>query len=193
VIVERTDALTRVARARRVCRRPARRAWATSIRRVWRGASATQPTAAVRSHPGPQLVDGAVRAARHPHPRIIDFCDVDSQKWLAYTHFKPFPAAWVYGLEGHKLQRAEARLAAAFDCSTCATRAEMETLADIAAPKHLDWFPNGVDADYSAGRRVVRSRHDLFRRSHGLLPEYAAMLAFCRETLPLVRRVRPRG
>jgi sugar transferase (PEP-CTERM/EpsH1 system associated) len=125
-------------------------------------------------------------------PKIIDFCDVDSQKWLAYARCKPFPAAWVYALEGHKLQRAEARLAAAFDFSTCTTRAELETLADIAAPKHLDWFPNGVDADYfRPGRTSYDPDSICFVGRMDYYPNQQAMLEFCRETLPLVRAARP--
>jgi sugar transferase (PEP-CTERM/EpsH1 system associated) len=125
-------------------------------------------------------------------PKIIDFCDVDSQKWLAYTRFKPVPAAWGYGLEGRKLQRAEARLAAAFDFSTLTTRAEMETLADIAAPTHVDWFPNGVDADYfRPGGASYDPDTICFIGRMDYYPNQDAMLEFCRETLPLVRAARP--
>ena len=172
-------------------------AWATSIRRVWRDAFETHTDRGgfdlIMVHSS-SMAPYVLHATRTP--KIIDFCDVDSQKWLAYARFKPFPAAWVYCLEGHKLQRAEARLAAAFDCLTCTTRAELETLADFAAPKHLDWFPNGVDADYF---RPAGASYDpdtiCFVGRMDYYPESARRCSSsagrrCRWSAP---RVRPRG
>ena len=33
-------------------------------------------------------------------PKILDFGDMDSQKWLEYAHYKPFPLSLGYTLEG---------------------------------------------------------------------------------------------
>src|SRR2546426_8295290 len=44
-------------------------------------------------------------------PKILDFGDMDSQKWLEYARYKPFPLSAGYWLEGKKLERAERRLA----------------------------------------------------------------------------------
>jgi len=120
--------------------------------------------------------------------KILDFGDMDSQKWLAYAQFKAFPASWAYYLEGRKLQRAEAHLAAAFDFCTCTTRGELQTLASFAATERLDWFPNGVDTEYfqptgipyDADTICFTGRMDYYPNQHG-------MLEFCRQTLPLVR------
>jgi len=193
VIVERTDALTRVVRAAACLptTRPSTMGYFHSLRlaRRIRDATAGGGFDLILVHSS-SMAPYVLHATRTP--KIIDFCDVDSQKWLAYARFKPFPVAWVYSLEGHKLQRAEARLAAAFDCSTCATRAEMEALADIAAPKHLDWFPNGVDADYFRPSGAAYDPDAIcFVGRMDYYPNQQAMLEFCRETLPLVRAARP--
>src|SRR6185436_12977314 len=37
-------------------------------------------------------------------PKILDFGDMDSQKWLEYARYKPFPTSAGYWLEGKKLQ-----------------------------------------------------------------------------------------
>ncbi|MEO1575248.1 MAG: glycosyltransferase [Pseudomonadota bacterium] len=42
-------------------------------------------------------------------PKIIDFGDMDSQKWLAYSRHRAFPLSLGYWLEGRKLARAERR------------------------------------------------------------------------------------
>src|SRR3974390_484499 len=36
-------------------------------------------------------------------PKILDFGDMDSQKWLEYSRYKPFPLSVGYWLEGTKL------------------------------------------------------------------------------------------
>jgi len=56
-------------------------------------------------------------------PKILDFGDMDSQKWLEYARFKPFPLSLGYRLEGAKMERAEKRLARHFDLCTATTRA----------------------------------------------------------------------
>ena len=35
-------------------------------------------------------------------PKILDFGDMDSQKWLEYAHYKPFPLSLGYTLEGQQ-------------------------------------------------------------------------------------------
>src|SRR6266536_6509047 len=37
-------------------------------------------------------------------PKILDFGDLDSQKWLDYARYKPFPLSLGYRLEGKKLE-----------------------------------------------------------------------------------------
>ena len=63
-------------------------------------------------------------------PKILDFGDMDSQKWLEYVRCKPFPLSLGYRLEGAKLERAEKQLARRFDLCTATTRAEWQTLED---------------------------------------------------------------
>ncbi len=128
-----------------------------------------------------------------PHTaKILDLCDVDSQKWLAYARFKPFPVSWGYTLEGRKLRRAEARLAAAFNVSTCATRGELQTLASFAASGQLDWFANGVDGEYFRPAAVPCDADTIcFVGRMDYYPNQQAMLEFCRDVLPLIRAARP--
>jgi len=57
-------------------------------------------------------------------PKILDFGDMDSQKWLEYARYKSFPLNLGYWLEGTKMLREEKRLAARFDLCTATTRAE---------------------------------------------------------------------
>ncbi|MGH8261415.1 MAG: TIGR03087 family PEP-CTERM/XrtA system glycosyltransferase [Steroidobacteraceae bacterium] len=123
--------------------------------------------------------------------RILDFGDMDSQKWREYVRYKPLPLSAGYWLEAVKLERAEARLAGRFDLCTCTTRAELDSLRALGADTRSDWFPNGVDgayfqptADYDPGLVVFVGRMDYY-------PNQQAVLEFCREVLPPLRRDRP--
>jgi sugar transferase (PEP-CTERM/EpsH1 system associated) len=124
--------------------------------------------------------------------KILDFGDMDSQKWLAYAEERPFPLSLGYRLEGIKMRRAEARLAARFDTCTCTTRAELETLEAYGVARRTAWFPNGVDAEYfrpteepyAPGSISFVGRMDYY-------PNQECMFDFCRNVLPLVRVRRP--
>lgn len=125
-------------------------------------------------------------------PKILDFGDMDSQKWLAYSGFKPFPLSLGYWLEGSKMARAERRLAARFDTCTATTRAELATLNTLCDPAKTAWFPNGVDrtyfealdADYDKDTVCFVGRMDYY-------PNQQAMFFFCSEVWPRIVARRP--
>jgi sugar transferase (PEP-CTERM/EpsH1 system associated) len=127
-----------------------------------------------------------------PVPKILDFGDMDSQKWLEYARTRRFPLTLGYRLEGTKLERAEAAFARAFDLCTCTTRAEHDTLAGLGTGVATGWFPNGVDSDYFAPATAPCEPDTVcFVGRMDYYPNQEAMLRFCRETLPLLRARRP--
>lgn len=125
-------------------------------------------------------------------PMLLDFCDMDSQKWLAYAKFKSFPGSLGYHLEGRKLQRRETRQANMFDICTCATPFEWQTLQGLTGAVSGGWFPNGVDADYFAASDDASVHEEIcFVGRMDYYPNEQAVIGFCREVLPLVRAQRP--
>jgi sugar transferase (PEP-CTERM/EpsH1 system associated) len=56
--------------------------------------------------------------------RIIDFVDVDSDKWRQYAESKSFPLSWIYDREARLLAEAETQLAWAADASLFVSEAE---------------------------------------------------------------------
>lgn len=125
-------------------------------------------------------------------PKILDFGDMDSQKWLEYARYKPFPLSFGYWLEGRKLEREEKRLACCFDVCTATTRAEWETLEGYHPGVATDWFPNGVDATYfSPGEEPYDPDTISFVGRMDYYPNQECMFRFCDETLPLLRQRRP--
>jgi sugar transferase (PEP-CTERM/EpsH1 system associated) len=125
-------------------------------------------------------------------PKILDFGDMDSQKWLEYARYKPLPLSLGYWLEGRKLERMERRLARRFDLCTATTRAEWETLNGYGTGAATDWFPNGVDADYFTPAHQPFDHDTIsFVGRMDYYPNQQCMLQFCRTTLPLIRGQRP--
>lgn len=125
-------------------------------------------------------------------PKILDFGDMDSQKWLDYARFKPFPLSAGYRLEGIKLVAEEKRLARAFDLCTTTTRAEWSTLEGYGTGASTDWFPNGVDSDYFAPADAAYDPDAIsFVGRMDYYPNQECMLAFCRDVFPLIRERRP--
>jgi sugar transferase (PEP-CTERM/EpsH1 system associated) len=132
-----------------------------------------------------------VAEARAPL-KIIDFGDMDSQKWREYSQHRAFPLSAGYWLEAVKLERTERLLTGKFDLATCTTRAEMESLQTLGATGQTAWFPNGVDAeffkpsgvDYEPDLVTFIGRMDYY-------PNQQAVTGFCEEVLPTLQARRP--
>ena len=125
-------------------------------------------------------------------PKILDFGDMDSQKWLEYARYKPFPLSAGYWLEGKKLEREERRLARGFELCTATTRAEWETLERYDTGTPTDWFPNGVDSDYfKPGEEPYDPDTISFVGRMDYYPNEQCMLDFCGHVFPLLRQRRP--
>jgi sugar transferase (PEP-CTERM/EpsH1 system associated) len=125
-------------------------------------------------------------------PKMLDFGDMDSQKWREYAGHRRFPMSWGYWLEAVKLERRERSLSRRFDLCTCTTAAELASLRDLGTRTPSDWYPNGVDAGYFSPQD---ERYDAdtvcFVGRMDYFPNQQAVLGFCRDVLPLIRARRP--
>jgi sugar transferase (PEP-CTERM/EpsH1 system associated) len=82
--------------------------------------------------------------------RIIDFVDVDSDKWRQYAAKKTWPASWIYAREGEKLLAFDRRIAQSFDRSLFVSSEEsslFKRLAPESAHK-IEALENGVNDTY---------------------------------------------
>ena len=125
-------------------------------------------------------------------PKILDFGDMDSQKWIEYANYKPFPLSLGYRFEGAKMLAAEKRLTHRFDLCTATTRAEWETLNSYGQKVDTDWFPNGVDADFfcpTSGDYDALTISFIGRMDY--YPNQECMARFCAETWPLLKLRKP--
>jgi len=125
-------------------------------------------------------------------PKILDFGDMDSQKWLEYARYKAFPLSLGYRIEGWKLERAERQLATQFDACTMTTRGEAETFDRYETGVPSAWFPNGVDSEYFAPCNDAYDPDSIaFVGRMDYYPNQECMLNFCSNVLPRLQRARP--
>jgi sugar transferase (PEP-CTERM/EpsH1 system associated) len=121
-------------------------------------------------------------------PVIIDFVDVDSDKWAQYGRRLPAHQAWVYRLEGARLRQHEAAAARQASHSLVATPQEAALLHSFAAWAPTTVIPNGVDLDYfRPAEQPAEDATIVFTGAMDYFPNCDAALHFCREMLPLIR------
>ena len=87
---------------------------------------------------------------------VIDFVDVDSDKWKQYSKTKPWPLNWLYRRESRLLLDYERKIAKAFDASTFVSETESDFFKQLApeTAAKVTYFNNGVDAEYFSPENV---------------------------------------
>ncbi|TAN80487.1 MAG: TIGR03087 family PEP-CTERM/XrtA system glycosyltransferase [Gallionella sp.] len=127
--------------------------------------------------------------------RVIDFVDIDSDKWRQYAGRKSWPMSWVYRREARALLAFERRIAGAFDASVFVSRAEAELFRQLApeCANRVDHYNNGVDLDYFSPARDYGNPYPAGERAlvfTGAMDYWAnvdAVAWFAREVFPALR------
>lgn len=123
--------------------------------------------------------------------KILDFGDMDSQKWRDYSRERWLPMSLVYWLEAVKLEHMERRLSREFDFCTCTTRGELASLKKLGIDTPSGWFPNGVDTKYFAPTQAPVPGEIAFIGRMDYYPNQQAVLWFCAEVWPHLRDRHP--
>lgn len=131
--------------------------------------------------------------------RVIDFVDIDSDKWRQYAEKKSWPTSWIYNREAEKLLRYEKSLANMFNASLFVSSAEAEMFKRLVAPggENVSFYNNGVDTDYFSsspdffnpypkGQQVV-----VFTGAMDYWPNIDAVTWFASEVLPKIENTLP--
>lgn len=87
---------------------------------------------------------------------VIDFVDVDSDKWKQYSKTKLWPLNWIYQRESRLLLEYERKIAKAFDASTFVSETESDFFKKLApeTAAKVTYFNNGVDAEYFSPEHI---------------------------------------
>lgn len=138
------------------------------------------------------------RAEALPRASVIDFADVDSDKWRQYAETRPWPMSWVYRRESRTLLDFDRGVAGRFRASTFVSAAEAglfrRVAPEVAAKVHH--VDSGVDHEYfspapehprpfpAGGPALV------FTGTMSYWPNADAVSWFAHEVLPDLRRAR---
>jgi sugar transferase (PEP-CTERM/EpsH1 system associated) len=128
-------------------------------------------------------------------PKVIDFVDLDSEKWRVYADYQLGAASWTYGLEARRLARYEEEVASAFDHSIFVSQAEASVFQQRVNSRRVSVIPNGVDLDYFGSNNRDRLCTDLpvivFAGTMDYFPNVDAVRYFCNEIFPLILNAFP--
>ena len=144
---------------------------------------------------------------------IMDFCDVDSDKWLQYSRQTRFPFSVIWGMENRLLLKYEKRINSLFDHSVFVSKQEADLFQRLyPRAKNVTVMPNGVDHEYFSPDRVytrepiatpgASDKHKKLNKNvtcnphpillfTGAMDYYAnvdGVTWFCNEVLPIIKR-----
>lgn len=131
--------------------------------------------------------------------RIIDFVDIDSDKWMQYSASSGWPLNWIYRRESRLLLEYERRVAREFDSATFVSEAEADLFKRLSpeAAEKVTYFNNGVDAEYFSPLHGYPSPYPkdsnilVFVGAMDYWANVDAVEWFARTIFPKVRATRP--
>lgn len=129
---------------------------------------------------------------RHGDPFVVDFMDVDSEKWRQYAKKSKWPLSWIYRHEARQLARYEKKCAEKAKTVLVVSETEKSRLLTKNPDADVRAIPNGVskayfhpiDVETIPGRIVFTGVMDYF-------PNVDAVCWFARKVWPAVCRAHP--
>ena len=131
--------------------------------------------------------------------RVVDFCDVDSDKWRQYAAKKAWPMSMLYAHEARQLLAYERKIARECDAALFVSEPEADLFKQLApeSAARIGFFNNGVDTAYFApsagypspyrsGQQVIA-----FAGAMDYWPNVDAVQWFASEVLPAVLAAEP--
>ena len=131
--------------------------------------------------------------------RVVDFCDVDSDKWRQYAAKKSWPMSQVYRHEANALLKYERHVASTCDASLFVSEPEAELFRQLApeSAARIGFFNNGVDTDYFSPERAylrpyaAGQRALVFTGAMDYWPNVDAVQWFAAEIFPQLYAANP--
>lgn len=128
-------------------------------------------------------------------PVIVDFVDVDAEKWRAYAESRPAPLSWVYRREATSLAAHDREAARRCEHAVVVSQTEADVFRRCIENRPVSVISNGVDLDYfhpPAGRPAVDPAPVLvFTGVMDYWPNVDAVSWFASDVFPAVQAVSP--
>jgi polysaccharide biosynthesis protein PslH len=131
--------------------------------------------------------------------RVIDFVDMDSDKWRQYSLSQRFPLSWIYRRESRRLLAFEREVATRFDANVFVSQQEAALFAQASGvdPASIKVLRNGVDTAYFsvAPERpspfVTSGPHLVFTGAMDYWANIEGVEWFVASILPMIQRAIP--
>jgi sugar transferase (PEP-CTERM/EpsH1 system associated) len=121
-------------------------------------------------------------------PKVIQFTDLDSQKWRLYAQSSRFPKSWVYETEAARLLKYERQITRTFDYSLFCSDRELADFQRLIPGAPGRSIRNGVDLDYFRPGRATKNEQNLiFTGVMNYRPNVEGVDWFCSDVFPCVR------
>ncbi len=132
----------------------------------------------------------------HEATRIVDFVDVDSDKWQQYSAKKRWPLSTIYARESKYLLNYERLVANTVDASLFVSQSEAELFKKLvpSAEKKIGHLSNGVDTEYFAPSTATENPYPVdtkaitFTGAMDYWPNVDAVEWFAKNVLPIIRQ-----
>ena len=131
--------------------------------------------------------------------KVIDFVDIDSDKWQQYSEQQPWPLNWLYRREARCLLEYEKTLAHEFDVGLFVSSAEAALFRELspATADKISFYNNGVNTDYFAPSPERFNPYPsnvlpiVFTGAMDYWPNVDAVVWFAQEVLPQLQVIHP--
>lgn len=116
---------------------------------------------------------------------VVDFCDVDSEKWSNYAERLPFYLSWLYRMEAARLLAFEKAATLAAKNSIFITPAELGLYRNLGGQGRFSALGNGVDIEFFQPRPgKAEDGRLLFTGAMDYFPNEEGVAWFAREVFP---------
>ncbi|CAH9019201.1 TIGR03087 family PEP-CTERM/XrtA system glycosyltransferase [Candidatus Nitrosacidococcus sp. I8] len=130
---------------------------------------------------------------------IVDFVDVDSEKWRAYSKTSFFPLSWIYKREANTLLDFEKKVAGQVDASIFVSPAEAKLFCTLAPDlsERVFSISNGVDIDFFSPDHCFPSPYNpenkalVFTGAMDYRPNIDAVIWFTKHIFPKILKEVP--
>ena len=148
----------------------------------------------VRSHLHSVLLHGGTHVTHVKDiPIVMDFVDVDSDKWFQYSLSTRGPYSWIYSRESKYYRRFEQSVCGHVTRALVTTEREARLLRQVSEACPIDVVRNGVDCVFfNSPTRVLNTDPVIiFTGDMGYLPNQMAVEFFAHRVFPSIRKKVP--
>ncbi len=126
--------------------------------------------------------------------RVLDLCDLDSEKWKAYANFSAAPRRWLYAVESDRLARRECGWINDFDAAMVASASEAAPFRAMPDMRQPYVVTNGVEIPKGSGTESTIESHPPMVGFIGVMdyfPNVDGVCWFVSECWPRIRKQCP--